>query len=281
MFYKKINYPDGDFYIELIDKKEEFTFRINSYDDLWELHHLIDVLNHNNIKPTITIPNLLSCQADRRFAKDQSFGLKLVLKHLIQMNANFRIFHPHNAEVVEMAFEICDKKVTIIDNSEFLDEVFSILVEDYDYDGNNLDANLIMLFPDGGAYKWGAKLADKKDFRGDVLAAAKNRKFIDGKSVLTQQLPNFDYKGKDILIIDDICIYGGTFKGLAKLLKEQGCNRLYLAVSHLTAQNHEKDSIFEYFDKVFTTNSKYDDYFVRIDGNSGKMPSNLEIIKLF
>lgn len=128
---------------------------------------------------------------------------------------------------------------------------------------------------------WGAKLADKIDFRGDILAAAKNRKFVDGKSVLTQQLPNFDYKGKDVLIIDDICIYGGTFKGLAKLLRKQGCNKLYLAISHLTIQNHEKDNVFEHFDKVFTTNSKYDDYWVRINRNSAKQIPNLEVIKLF
>jgi phosphoribosylpyrophosphate synthetase len=73
----------------------------------------------------------------------------------------------------------------------------------------------------------------------------------------------------------------GTFKGLAKLLKERNCGKLYLAVSHITVQNHDKDNVFQYFDKVFTTNSKYDVYYERIDGNSGKEIKNLEIIKMF
>ena len=62
---------------------------------------------------------------------------------------------------------------------------------------------------------------DKLGFNGDVVAASKNRQYVDGKSKLVQQLPNYDFNGKDILIIDDICIYGGTFKGLAKMLKER------------------------------------------------------------
>jgi phosphoribosylpyrophosphate synthetase len=193
------------------------------------------------------------------------------------MNANFKIFHPHNSEVVEMAFEICDKKVEIIDNSEFIIKV----LEEINHIQEINEPDMVVLLPDGGAYKWGVKLCDKINFSGDVIAAAKNRKFIDGTSILTQQLPDYDFEGKDVLIIDDSCIYGGTFTGLSSMLREQGCNKLYLAVSHITVQNHEKYNVFQYFDKVFTTNSKYNMYYERIDGNSGAEIKNLEIIKMF
>lgn len=273
-------YPDDTSYAIERNPTGYTTFKINTYEDLWHLNQYIDAYNDFNkggMIPTITIPNLIDAQADRRFNIGESSGLKLVLKFLNGMKANFKIFHPHNAEVVEALMD----NVEIIDNSEFIELVFNKLVENHGYDGRSLDICTTVLLPDGGAYKWGAKLMDKLDFRGDVIAAAKNRKFVDGKSILTQQLPDYDFEGKDILLLDDILIYGGTFKGLATMLKERNCGKLYLAVSHITVQNHEKDNVFSYFDKVFTTNSKYDVYYERIDGSSGKEIKNLEIIKLF
>lgn len=245
---------------------DDLTIRVNTYEELWHLNQIVDSYNANGVIPTITLPWLIDGQADRRFAPNQSSGLKLVLKFLNGMKANFKIFHPHNAEVVEALMD----NVEIIDNSEFITTVLSKL--------NDKDITPTILLPDGGAYKWGAKLADKLVLKLDVLNASKFRK--DGK-VDKQELPNYNFEGKDILIIDDICIYGGTFKGLATILKERNCGKLYLAVSHITVQNHEKDNVFSYFDKVFTTNSKYDVYYERIDGSSGKEIKTLEIIKLF
>lgn len=63
-------------------------------------------------------------------------------------------------------------------------------------------------------------------------------------------------KGKNILIVDDICSRGGTFYFSAKCLKELGARNIYLFVSHC------ENSVFEgevltsgLIDKVFTTNS--------------------------
>jgi ribose-phosphate pyrophosphokinase len=195
------------------------------------------------------------------------------------MYADFKIFHPHNLEVVEALLD----DVEIIDNSKFIIKV----LEEINYIQEINEPDMVILLPDGGAYKWGVKLCDKINFSGDVIAAAKNRKFVDGKSILTQQLPDYDFKGKDVIIIDDICIYGGTFKGLSKLLKERNCSKLYLAVSHMTVQNLGEDPTTNYFDKVFTTNSKHNNYIYKtMDKNHGLLntlsqPQNLKIINLF
>lgn len=146
-----------------------------------------------------------------------------------------------------------------------------------------MNKNLVVLLPDGGAYKWGVKLMDKLGFEGVVLACAKNRSYKDGKSKLTQQLPDFDFQGKDILIIDDISVYGGTFKGLSKLLRERNCGKLYLAVSHMTVQNLGEDPVTNYFDKVFTTNSKFKKYWETLTpySQSPLTKNNLGVIKMF
>lgn len=147
----------------------------------------------------------------------------------------------------------------------------------------NNNNNLIVLLPDGGAYKWGVKLMDKMGFSGEVLACAKNRAYKEGKGTLTQQLPDFNFENKDVLIMDDMCLYGGTFVGLAKMLKERNCGKLYLAVSHMTLPKPNPE-LFDLFDTIFTTDSKGISYLVPGKGfyrNYGVFPRNLKIMKNF
>ena len=134
---------------------------------------------------------------------------------------------------------------------------------------------------DAGGFKPLMKLCDKLNWSGETASASKSREYKDGKSKLTQLIAQSDFRGKDILIIDDISVYGGTFKGLAKMLKERNCGKLYLAVSHITMQNLGEDPVTDYFDKVFTTNSKYNEYWCWNKGGSEINPPNLEIINLF
>jgi len=271
---KIIKYPDGSSYVQSSVQDSHITFRINTYEDLWHLTQLVDAYtNQYNRYPTVIIPNLIDAQADRRFNNYESSGLKLVCKHLNSLKVDFKIFHPHNPEVVEALMD----NVEILDNREFiykvLENIPGLLVED----------KLVMMSTDAGGFKSLMKLCDKIKWNGDVVSASKSRYFdkTQNKSILTQILPIEDFKGKDILIIDDICVYGGTFIGLSKLLRERNIGNLYLAVSHMTVENFKSSELFDSFDKVFTTNSKYDSYFVPDRKGESIQPSNLEIIKLF
>lgn len=286
-----IKYPDGTSYIK--EEKKFLTksiFKINTYEDLWNLNQYVDVCNHNGYTPTILIPNLIDTQADRRFNKNESSGLKLVCDFLNNMKASFKIFHPHNPEVVEALID----NVEIIDNSYFIKEVLSeiycqtyIIPRDkglFYHQQNSLRDNLILLSSDAGGFKPLMKLCDKIGWQGETFSASKSRKYEDGKSKLIQQIDKQDFEGKDILIIDDICVYGRTFKGLSKLLKKRNCGKLYLAISHMTVQNLGEDPVTNYFDKVFTTNSKYEHYeYKEFDGDkmNNKNIQNLEIVNLF
>jgi ribose-phosphate pyrophosphokinase len=66
-----------------------------------------------------------------------------------------------------------------------------------------------------------------------------------------------DIKGKNILVIDDICSKGGTFYHSAKRLKEAGAANIYLYVTHCENTIYEgellkEDSLIKH---IFTTNS--------------------------
>lgn len=279
-----IKYPDGTSYVSGT-KLGQQVFRLNTYEDLWHLNQFIDAFHskHDTItvsmRPNIIIPNLIDAQADRRFNKGESSGLKLVLEFLNKLKANFWIFHPHNPEVVEALMD----SVEILDNSEFIEQVITKL--DW-YDtieaGIRKDFSCFLMSSDAGGFKPLMKLADKFSWKGYTESASKSRKYEEGKSKLIQKIDRQDFEGKDILIIDDICVYGGTFKGLSTMLRERNCGKLYLAISHLTIQNHRgDDTVFKYFDKVFTTNSKYNEYYTEDNKGEPRQPENLEIIKLF
>jgi|688.fasta_scaffold282208_2 ribose-phosphate pyrophosphokinase len=284
---KIIKYPDGSSYVIEEEFLPKVVFRVNNYEDLWNLHQYVDVHNHNGYTPTIVIPNLIDAQADKRFNNNESFGLKLVLEFLNKMKANFEIFHPHNSEVVTALLD----NVKIINNDYFIKEVLSTIYCEnkkierdlglFYHQKQELYDNVLLFSSDAGGFKPLMKLADNLKWKGEVYGASKSRKHEDGESKLVQQIDRQDFEGKDILIIDDICVYGGTFKGLSKMLRERNCGKIYLAVSHITIEHHPQDSVFEYFNKVFTTNSKYDVYTAENKYREMITPQNLKIIKLF
>lgn len=288
----KINkYPDGTSYVTIPeqweDTQQEIIFKINSYEDVIHLTQLCDVLIYNRVKAHIIIPNLIDAQADRRFNEFQSSGLSTICRilddYIDGYNISVGVFHPHNPEVVEALMD----NVEIIDNSQYIKMVLSKLAVSGEIKGNmlldekgyNMD-NLILMSSDAGGFKPLMKLCDKLNWKGSTYSASKHRTYIDGKSKLVQSMDRMNFDGRDILIIDDISVYGGTFKNLSKLLKERNCGKLYLAVSHMTVQHLGEDPVTNYFDKVFTTNSKFDNYFKQTK-NGGTQPKNLEIIKLF
>jgi len=267
------------------------TFKLNDYTNLWELNQLTEVIKHNrNYEPIVTIPNLLDAQADRRFNDDESTGLKLVCEFLKGLPVKrYNIFHPHNGEVVEA---VLGDKVKIIDNREFMME---ILVNHFDY-GIIPDAlektpkykNLILMSSDAGGFKPLGKLCDSIGWKGEMYSASKFRSWDEEDGTkFVQQIDRNDFQGKDILIVDDICVYGGTFKGLSTLLKDKNVGNLYLAASHMTVPNLGRDNVCKYFKTVFTTNSKYEEYRASYETRVGSneyhdyQPENLKLIKLF
>lgn len=283
-------YPDGSAYVEWKPTYNFYQkFRINSYEDLWHLTQYVDAANHNGERPNIIIPCLLDGQADKRFESNQSPGLKLICKHLNSLRAHFKIFHPHNAEVVEALID----SVEIVDNYSFIWDVllnikndktrYPVLLEDsFDvslygayYDARIKD-NLVLLAPDAGAYKWITKVCDKLKWKGQLISASKSRTYEDGKTKLTQILNEQDLGGKDVLLIDDICIGGRSAIGLAKLLKSRNAGKLYCAFSHMTIPNPDPE-LFELFDHIYTTNSKGLNY---IDEKLGT-PKNLTVTTEF
>ena len=244
MRYTRKKYPDGGIYAEVHDfSNPRIVERINSYEDLFFIKSIKDVCDYNNVADVeLFIPCMFQQQHDRRFNDNESFELKLVADFINSCNFNkVTIFHPHS-DSTGMGV----RNAKLIDNSAFISKVLE-----------DLGQEPVILSTDAGSFKWINKLADKIKFGGEVYSASKSRDLVTHK--LTQVIENEDFEGKDILVIDDLCVFGGTFVGLAKLLKERNAGKLYLAVSHMTVQNPNPD-LEQHYDRIFTTNSKFGYY---------------------
>lgn len=124
----------------------------------------------------------------------------------------FFIFDPHSDVSPALLH-----KTTVLDNSSYIHEV---LMNIRSKQSVTLEDTLCILSPDAGAYKKIGKLCSKLDWRGELVAANKFRSISTG-SIESLELSKQDFEGKDVLIIDDICIGGRTFIELAKKLREK------------------------------------------------------------
>lgn len=113
------------------------------------------------------------------------------------------------------------------------------------------EGELIVCYPDEGAMK---RYSDKID--APYAFGIKKRDWKTGK-ILGLELMNKELvKGRDVLIIDDICSRGGTFYYTAKALKEAGVNNIYLYVTHCEKTVLNGDLIKSGLVKeIFTTDS--------------------------
>lgn len=255
MIYERKRYPDNGVYAEVSDFSNPIiTERINSYEDLFFIKSLKEACDYNKVKNVqLVIPCLFQQQHDRRFKPNQSFELKIVCDFINSCNFDkVSVFHPHS-DVTQG----CLNNFELIDNSDFI----KLVLED-------IGSTPILLSTDGGSYKWINKLADVIEFQGEVYGANKARDAVTHK--LVQLIDRQDFQGKDVLIADDLSVYGGTFIGLGKMLRERNVGKLYLAVSHITVPNPSKE-LEGLYDKIYTTNSKFDKYDL----------SNLTVFKLF
>lgn len=116
------------------------------------------------------------------------------------------------------------------------------------------DMPLISFYPDDGAKKRYAVDAEIN------LVGNKTRNFATG------QIESYEVVGKellpagdfDVVILDDLSSFGGTFVRAAEELRKIGARKVYLIVAH-AENNIFKGKLFDHIDKIITTNSILDE----------------------
>lgn len=235
-----LTFPDGQRHFRLekeVEGKEVLVVtRIADADELFDLLMVNDVLTWNHNKVNLQISYLLGARMDRRIDKNQPFTLKIVTDILNEADfESITIIDPHSEVSVGLLRAEADLP------QEALDSV----LEDYPED------DTVIIAPDAGATK---RVETLIHGRYTIIQGLKHRDMqtgnLSGFSVANPEA----VKDKVCLIVDDICDGGGTFIGLAKVLRDAGATKVNLFVTHGI---FSKGLPLEGIDDVRTTDSFY------------------------
>lgn len=131
-------------------------------------------------------------------------------------------------------------------------EQVSIINKSAELHSQLLSGEWTLISPDAGATKKTNHIAEAYGGVPEVIQALKKRDLKTGRISKTEILG--DVKGKNVIIVDDICDGGRTFIELAKVLKKEGATNIALYVTHGIFSKGL--GVFDgLIDTVYTTNS--------------------------
>jgi ribose-phosphate pyrophosphokinase len=146
------------------------------------------------------------------------FTLKYVADLINGMNFDRVIVHEPHSDVTTA---LLDRSVACYDTFEILDSVEFEIGFDREKD--------FLFFPDAGAQKRYSHLTGY-----NIAVGNKKRDFETGRIIGLELSINSDKPVKDakVIILDDLCSYGGTFIRSIDLLEKEGFGDVHLVVGH-------------------------------------------------
>lgn len=211
------------------------------FDNMGELFDLCCIVRHmqqNYPKQSIvlSIPYLPNARMDRQ--KDKEHDI-FTLKYICEIINNLNVETVRTLDVHSPVAE------ALINNIINYFPMYLGRAVEY----SNAD---VLFYPDEGAMKRYSAKYNSRPYSFGI----KKRNWGSNEIVSLDVISQVDIKGKDVLIVDDICSAGGTIYHSAKKLKEFGANKIYVYVTHLEniiLDNMDRlDNIVE---KIYTTNS--------------------------
>lgn len=241
------SFPDGTILMKG-PKSLNTTLITWKYENDRELVALIYLTKHlcslGYKKLDLYMPYIPNARQDRVKNPEDIFTLKYFSEIINYLEFNsVTVLDPHST-----VSEALIDNIMILSPKNYIEE--SLLRMKID---ENVDIDHILVFyPDSGAAKRYSDMVNRYYAYG-----IKKRDWETGKIVGLDIVDNgFYIKGKDILIVDDICSRGGTFYHSAKKLKELGAKDIYLYVSHCENTILEGELLKgDLIKKIYTTNS--------------------------
>lgn len=242
-------FPDGTLLLK-IEPNPWWTYTITwLYDNDSELFTLIAITKHlreGGVKGiNLVLPYIPNARMDRTKSSNEVFTLKWFADTINWLNFDHVTIHNPHSTVSEALFDR-----VVVDFSCVVQDVKNIVEGAY----NKID---VIFFPDEGACKRYSDLLAFLEL--PVAFGIKKRDWKTGK-ILGIDISGYDdLKGKNILMVDDICAYGGTFYYSACALKDLGANEISCYVTHLenSVLDPEKGKLIQgdLIKRIYATNS--------------------------
>lgn len=254
----------------LPENKCEITWK---YENDEELVTLIYIVRHiRNYYPdaemTLNMPYIPHARMDRVKSTKEVFTLKYFAE--IINSLNFKAVYTLDAHS-DSSLALIDRIHNASPNTIIADVIWNIPEIDC--------RNLVVYFPDAGAYKRYKDLTAITNYPkvyGEKIRNWQTHR-IEGLNVVTN---GTDLKGKSVLLIDDIISYGGTFYHSVLKLKELGADKIYIYASHVENAmiDTERGTLIKLIDDGTVTMLYTTDSIFKAENNEGR---NINLIREF
>ncbi len=216
-------FNDGEVFVEVYDNvRNEDMYIIQSTstpanDNLMELLVMIDALRRSSAKRiTAVIPYFGYARQDRRTKARTPISAKMVANLLTVAGVDRVLTMDLHAAQIQGFFDIP------VDNL-YASPIFAL-----DIRANFADmSNVTVVSPDVGGVARARELIERID---TDLAIVDKRRSAPGE--IAEMTVIGDVKGRDCILIDDICDTAGTLCKAADYLKEAGANSVHAYISH-------------------------------------------------
>ncbi|MDA8144000.1 MAG: ribose-phosphate diphosphokinase [Thermoplasmatales archaeon] len=209
-------FPDGEMYVRVLaDMKGEKVAVIGSTKndaDLIELLLLLNACREAGAGKIIAVvPYFGYARQHRTYNDGEPVSSKVMTKCIEQFSDEIICVEIHDEETLTFASKPF-RNISVIDtmSKHFL--------------GQKID---YVLAPDDGAFDRAQKMAEIIGTRAYYI----DKKRIDSKTV-DMHLPNLEYMGKSVLLVDDIISTGGTIIRAVNLLKDRGVSKISVSAVH-------------------------------------------------
>ena len=215
------------------------------YDYESELLQLIYIVNHihdisSDIKIRLIMPYIPNARFDRTVEVDEVFTLKFFINIINSLNFDsVEVLDPHS-HVSEALFD----RLSIQKPNIYIKRIIKKLPND-----------TMLFFPDEGSVK---RYSSLPKYCGPYAFGIKRRNWLTGAIEGLDVAGDLEkIKGRNILIVDDICSKGGTFYHSALKLKELGAANIYLYVTHCENSIYDGELLKNngLIEKIYTTDS--------------------------
>jgi len=237
---KSTIFPGGEAHVNVegmfIENVNSVVAYLYSSDDIMKLMLTVDAMRREvpmcNI--TLEIPYFPYGRQDRVCNKGEAFSLEVMCKMINSLECSIIVTDPHS-----------EKTVWHLDNCRV--ETQEDIFQENDFFKVIQGLNAVMVSPDAGASEKVRYLSEKYNL--DAIYCTKERDKESGYPTVV--LPtDVEYKGKNFIVIDDICDGGRTFVNLGHKLKFCGAKDLYLYVTHGIFSNGFK-ALRTYYTRIY------------------------------
>lgn len=262
-------FPDGTQCLMHVDITPDFNNKFNIFwrykkdEELVTLMYIVNYIRNSykdkNVIINLYMPYIPNARMDRTKNNNEIFTLKFFANFINSLNFDkVSVLDPHSDVSVALI-----NRISIIDINSVISNVIAAVKRDADNDNKEL----VIYFPDAGAYKrykdlgcimgfrkcyghkdrdWltgkivGMSVVDENDDKlCDSIVTDFETASINGESLVASAVVK-PFENKYVLMIDDIISYGGTFYYSAKKINELGADKIYAYATHV-----ETDSFWD------------------------------------